>query len=170
MSSAQAVHKKEVLRHEYKDVAAAAANINASDRLLSSSPVFRAVPDRWIVVRLVENAKVSCQTLSSSGQLERDSFEYGDPPPPGIGSKVFVIESNRVRHIEEIPPDDDLLTSTSAYIDPSRPLDEQRKMFLGCSWSLKDWIKDVAPSRSSRYIPLTVVTTGNPILCRLPAA
>lgn len=149
--SAQAVHKKEVLRHGYK-AAAVAANAYAGDGPSSSSPMFRPVPDRWIVVRLVENARFSCQTLSS-GQLKRDPFEYRDPS--GIGSKVFVIESNRVRHIQEIPPDDDLLTSTSACIDPSRPLDEQGEMFLGCSWSLQDWLTDVAP-RSSSYIPLTL--------------
>lgn len=77
-------------------------------------------PDRWIVVRLVENAKFSCQTLSSSGHLKRDGFEYGDPSPPGIGSEVFVIERNHVRQVQETPPDDDLLTSTSAYIDPPK--------------------------------------------------
>ncbi|GAM41844.1 hypothetical protein TCE0_042r15282 [Talaromyces pinophilus] len=128
--SAQSVHEKEVLRHGYKAAAAAAANVNAGGRLSSSSP-----------------------TLSSSGHLKRDGFEYGDPSPPGIGSEVFVIERNHVRQVQETPPDDDLLTSTSAYIDPSRPLDDQGEMFLGCSWPLKDWIKDVAPSRSDLHFP-----------------
>lgn len=154
--SAQAVHRKEVLRHGYQDAAAATA-VNSGDGLPSSRPVFRSVPDRWIVVRVVENGEFSRQTLSSDRQLTRTPIN----PPSGGGSKVFVIESNRVRHIEEISPDDDLLTSTSAYIDPSKPLDQQGEIFLGCSWSLQDWIKSATPDPSS-YIPLTVVTTGNP--------
>lgn len=88
--------------------------------------------------------------------MKRDSIAPGS----GGGSNVFVIESNRVRKIEEIPPDDDLLTTTSAYIDPSKPLDQLGEMFLGCSWSLQNWIGDVKPDPG--YIPLTVVTTGNP--------
>ncbi|KAF3393216.1 hypothetical protein DPV78_010081 [Talaromyces pinophilus] len=160
--SAQSVHEKEVLRHGYKAAAAAAANVNAGGRLSSSSPVFRPVPISMDRCSPCRECKISCQTLSSSGHLKRDGFEYGDPSPPGIGSEVFVIERNHVRQVQETPPDDDLLTSTSVYIDPSRPLDDQGEMFLGCSWPLKDWIKDVAPSRSSSYIPLTVVTTGSP--------
>jgi hypothetical protein len=45
--------------------------------------VFRPVPDRWIVVRHVENGRFSRQTLAS-GQLKRDSIGIRDvKPDPG---------------------------------------------------------------------------------------
>ncbi|KAL1878934.1 hypothetical protein Plec18167_004229 [Paecilomyces lecythidis] len=126
----------------------------------SEIATFRPVPDRWIVVR---------HTFADGGRYRRSrpgpygNRDYEDNVPGSERVKVFVVESNLVRSIDQIPPTDDLLATTSPYVDPSIPLEQQGEMFLGRTVALHDWDGDVKTDPlATGYIPLTVMRTANP--------
>ena len=81
----------------------------------------------------------------------------------GLNSRktVFVVESNQVRQIEEIPMTEDIEVTACPVIDYGLPIDQQGQTFLGKSYTMKDWPGQSNPN--AKYVAsLTAVRTANP--------
>jgi hypothetical protein len=120
-----------------------------SDR---GQPVYPKVPNRWLVVR-----------------------RLGHPQPTGKipDFQTWVVESNRLRRINDIPDDVDLETDVTpfvAYEEASATtgvLTTQAEVFIGqrnehSGWDGgKGWKEDTSPS--AKFIDLTIMGAANPL-------
>lgn len=113
----------------------------------AAQPVFRQVPDRWLVIRILRDhepktAKVDTVT-------------------------AWVVESNRLRNLNELDPDTDLQTEVSpfvAYQDQDATsnkalLENQAEKYVGYRTQLKGWSEDASKAR----VPLTTMNSTNPL-------
>jgi hypothetical protein len=127
-------------------------------------PIFRPVPDRWIIIRRLHKSWED--DMYPNGSLRDLAHVPGHPEQTqsyeGLSLvplyKTFVVDSNVVRHIEDFNLNEDLTTSASPYVDPTIPLAQQGQMFIGRTVSLPGLDNGI----TARTVPLTVATTGNP--------
>ncbi|KAH0551598.1 hypothetical protein GP486_007185, partial [Trichoglossum hirsutum] len=112
------------------------------------NPVFRLVPNRWLVVRTLNK-----DTLSPAG---------ADIPLVD----AWVVESDRLRKVEELGGDVDLETDVSPYVsydaadaDKGSLLYSQAEKYIGIKTPLKDWSEDPNAPR----VPLTIFNSSNPL-------
>jgi hypothetical protein len=126
----------------------------------STVPVFPVVPNRWLIVRRLTNQK------SDDGVLL-----------PKFQS--WIVESNRVRKVQDIPDDVDLEVDVSPFIaegnpsDASKILENQAEIFIGkrsryTGWGAnqlwKEEQKDVPPPQTDfNFLDLTVMGSSNPL-------
>ena len=127
------------------------------------NPTFRRVPDRWLIIRHLDPA-----TARPKGKLP----EY----------QSWVIESNRLRRIDEIPEDADLETDVSPFVaytssndDPAKAggvLEDQAEVFIG----MRTPHMEVSPGsgvktspsgpwteKPGNFVDLTVMNSSNPL-------
>ncbi|KAI9857978.1 MAG: hypothetical protein M1813_007948 [Trichoglossum hirsutum] len=110
------------------------------------NPVFRLVPNRWLVVRVLKK-----------------TFLPEDANVPLVDA--WVIESDRLRKVEELGGDVDLETDVSPYVsydstaDRGNLLHSQAEKYIGLKTPLKDWSEDPNASR----VPLTIFNSSNPL-------
>jgi hypothetical protein len=127
-----------------------------------SNPVFRNVPNRWLVVRHLRN---------------------GDPPQANTGIPDFqswVIESDRLRKIDQIEQEADLETDVSPFVahdggDPNAldALQTQAEVFIGMRNKHSGWSHDNVDGRSpgwsedttgqATHTNLTIMNSSNPL-------
>lgn len=113
----------------------------------AAQPSFRQVPDRWMIVRILR-----------------------DHQPPTADVNVvtsWIVESNRLRTLDQLPADIDLETEVTpfvAYQDGDAAtnaglLDKQAEMYIGYKASFSSWKEDSTATR----VPLTTMNSSNPL-------
>ncbi|KAK7598454.1 hypothetical protein V3481_000080 [Fusarium oxysporum f. sp. vasinfectum] len=153
------VHLQWSLPRCYRTAAATGRTTNSSKAGTTADPAqptFRKIPNRWLITRHLKTPT---------------------NPPPGVNLfQSWVVESDVVRKIKEIPADEDLESGVSPFVsyaggDPKAPkssdpasnpnvLNEQTEVFLGRKFDLQNW-----PGTDPRnYLPggLTVMSSSNP--------
>lgn len=118
-------------------------NVNASQQ-----PVFRPVPNRWLVIRVLRDCE----------------------PPEMLARMPFqgwVIESDRLWEIDDIPLDADVQAEMSPYLDyqegdesKADTLQKQARFFIGTKVPLKTW-PEQGDSIKYTSAPLTVMNSSN---------
>ena len=111
----------------------------------SSQPTFRLVPNRWLVFRVISSAEPSV--------------------PDGQQISGWIIESDRLRQVDEFPLDADLETEASPYVsyvpgyeNQDGSLDYQARVLIGAKFPLASWTEQ---GISVPRIPLTVMNSSN---------
>lgn len=112
----------------------------------STNPVFREVPNRWLVVR----------------RLKPGSFSPADALPEFQG---WIIESDRVWRIDDIDEQADLEIDVSPFVqsgDPDAPdaVQKQAEVFLGRKTDAVKWAQETP---SGNHLKLTVMSSSNPL-------
>jgi hypothetical protein len=109
----------------------------------SSSPTFRLVPNRWLVIR-----KIISSTPSMAPPLT-----------------AWVIESDRMWNISDLGPDVDLETDVTPFVsyvsgDESNPdvLNKQASVYIGAKYPLASWTEQ---GSNVPRVPLTVMNSSN---------
>jgi hypothetical protein len=117
-----------------------------------SSPKFRTAPDRWLLIRRIHPGFTPADAITSGKVAE---------------FTAWVIESNRVRNIEDIPGDIEL--DCAPFIrgsNASGSLDAQAELFIGRRTEVSQlppgWINQPRVS-PDQYVPLNVVGAANPL-------
>ncbi|ORY08609.1 hypothetical protein BCR34DRAFT_603467 [Clohesyomyces aquaticus] len=125
---------------------------NPSDTEDPVQPVFPQVPNRWLVVRYLR---------------------HQNPPNQIPQFQSWVIESDRLRRINEIPDDVDLEVDVSPFVaydgDPDDPtaLENQAEVFIGkqnmhSGWPDQGgWTEDFSPE--AKFFDLTIMNSSNPL-------
>lgn len=114
----------------------------------NSSPVYRPIPNRWLVTR----------------HLHPKSYKPDNADIPEFQS--WIIESDVIRKITEIPDTVDLETEVSPFVsysgDANAPdsLKTQAEIFLGQKIDLAGW-REGDPSR--KHTKLTIMNSSNPL-------
>lgn len=119
---------------------------SASDDPNDAQPTFRQVPNRWLVVRLLR------------------AFTPANAAVDPVSA--WVIESDRLRTLDKLPPGTDLETEVTPFVAYQNAdagsnaglLDSQAEMYIGYKASLKGWSEDGTASR----VPLTTMNSSNP--------
>ncbi|RSL82214.1 hypothetical protein CEP51_005302 [Fusarium floridanum] len=128
------------------------ADGSTTERQGSGVVEYQSVPDRWLIFRYVAEV----QPLTT--------------PAPAL--EIFLVESNKIQKLEDVlSSGDDLETSTSPFLDPNHPAEEQLRTVLGRVSSLPDnWnpglggLEDEkAAAQEGYHCPLTVLGTGDPL-------
>ncbi|KIV76929.1 hypothetical protein PV11_08778 [Exophiala sideris] len=111
-----------------------------------TQPVFRVVPNRWLITRRLRDA----------------------PWPSGMSEyQSWIVESDSVQYVKDIPSTVDIESGVAPFVsyleDPDHDdvLNSQTEVFLGQKFDLDKW-----PGTSKRTIlkqGLTVMTSSNPI-------
>lgn len=131
-----------------------------------TAPVFPLVPNRWLVVRTIQDGSIAPSTADI----------------PKV--EAWVIESDRLRRIDELHEDIDLQTDVSPFMDVNiQSLDvdghkrekspesgrgsgignvsisDQAEIFIGCKTPLSEWNEDGQAKR----VKLHVLASSNPL-------
>jgi len=101
--------------------------------------------------------------------LTKDSIPANLPSGHSLQPiETWVIESDRIRHLEEFEQDTDLETEAAPFIEPSKTtisdpwaIEGQAEVFLGCKTRLEDWKPEEAHGHTK--IDLTMLTSSNPL-------
>lgn len=112
------------------------------------NPAFRRVPNRYLLIRRIKDHKPPEATI-----------------PP---LKAWLIESDRLRNINDLKDTIDLETDVSPFLsydgDPNAPdsLRSQTEIFIGQSYDLEteSWTEG---GQGSKSVPLTVFNSSNPL-------
>jgi len=112
----------------------------------STNPVFREVPNRWLVVR----------------RLKPGSYSPADAIPEFSG---WVIESDRVWRIDDIDDRADLEIDVSPFVQSGDPNEDdairkQAEVFIGRKTDAVKWAQE---SASGNHLKLTVMSSSNPL-------
>ncbi|CAL1698581.1 unnamed protein product [Somion occarium] len=109
------------------------------------SPTYRPLPTRWVIIR---------HLLTK------------EPPEANIPDfQAFVIESDRLRKMEDLGSEVDIQVDVSpfVYMDRDRDtLDYQAETFIGFKQPLEDWTESMS-DRNILRVPLSVLTSTNPL-------
>ena len=127
------------------------------------APQFRAAPDRWLVVR----------------RLHPGSFLPANVVQQGLMKELtaWVVESNRLRNLQEFGREIDIELECAPYITGSSNTDSQTatgstttdtlegqaEIFVGRKTLLDQWTEE-AQSNPSQFVPLDVLGAANPLL------
>ncbi|KAE8381123.1 hypothetical protein BDV26DRAFT_289826 [Aspergillus bertholletiae] len=112
-------------------------------------PAFRPLPNRWLVIRKLDPSA--------------NTTEPKDTPIPAVES--WVIESDRIQEIDQIPVEKDLQVDVSPYITSNSEgakgvkLDRQAEIFIGYKESTTTW-KEGRDTNIKR-VDLTAVNSSN---------
>ena len=122
----------------------------------TSQPVYPKVPNRWLVVRRLRDVAKT------------------NPPNKIPQFQTWVVESDRLRRINDIPDDVDLETDVTPFVayegDSSKPgvLATQAEIFIGqrhehSGWPNggAGWKEDTSPS--AKFVDLTIMNAANPL-------
>lgn len=114
-------------------------------------PQFRAAPDRWLVIR----------------RLHPSSFQPADVVQKGLMKELtaWVVESNRLRNIQEFDRDVDIELECAPYItggDDTQSLDGQAEIFVGRKLPLEQWREELQ-TKPSDFVRLDVAGAANPL-------
>lgn len=121
-----------------------------------NDPVFRAPPNRWLVVRHVDLESIFPQTESTKSFPEFDAW---------------IVESDRIRHISKLGPEVDLETDVVPFINTAaltpdsngklgaNPIDIHAETFLGYRARAEEWREE---TENVDRVDLGVLTSGNP--------
>jgi hypothetical protein len=127
-----------------------------------SQPVYPPVPNRWLVVR----------------KLSTDPNSAAQPANKLPEFQTWVVESDRLQHIDDIPDDVDLEVDVTPFVhyegDPAHDgvLTTQAEIFLGSrnkhsGWSDQPngWKEGLAPAgKTAEYLEgLTIMNSSNPL-------
>ncbi|KAM7195151.1 hypothetical protein V8F33_006825 [Rhypophila sp. PSN 637] len=112
--------------------------------ILTSSQDHASVPDRWIVMRFIHEAK----------PLEEDA-----PKAPALSA--FIVESNRIRHLSKTQIAD-VEIEAAPFIDHSMPVEKQDEVFIGIKRVFDDDWRDPEPD-AQYHTPLKVLDSTNPL-------
>jgi hypothetical protein len=112
----------------------------------STNPVFREVPNRWLIVR----------------RLKPGSYSPADAIPEFQG---WVVESDRVWRIDEIDDRADLELDVSPFIESGNPDDDdavqkQAEVFIGMKTDAIKWAHE---RPSGNHLKLTIMSSSNPV-------
>ena len=124
--------------------ASGAQNLKSTDNS-SANPVFPLVPNRWLVARVMK------------------SYSPLNVPIPVIDA--WVIESDRLRKIEDLGENVDLETDVTPYVafdgnsSDTNVLHSQAEKYIGYKAPLKGWTEDPTAER----VPLTIFNSSNPL-------
>jgi hypothetical protein len=126
----------------------------------SSSATFPVVPSRWLIVR-------------------RLTYQQTDGDNVTINKyQTWIVESNRVRKVQDIPDDVDLEVDVTPFIaedpafDQSKVLENQAEIFIGKRNPYSGWDNNPAawseqqkdsPTKDPNFINLTVLGSSNPL-------
>jgi hypothetical protein len=113
----------------------------------AAQPTFKQVPNRWLLVRVLRDYEPKSADIDTV--------------------TAWVIESDRLRKLGQLPKDLDLETEVTpfvAYSDEDAAtnpelLDNQAEMFIGYKTFLRGWQEDAQAKR----VPLTTMNSSNPI-------
>lgn len=112
-------------------------------------PKYRTVPDRWLIVRRIH-----------------PGFQPSDAISTGLKEiTAWVVESNRLRNIQEFHLDEDIELECAPFINGSpdiESVDSQAEVFIGRSTEISKWNENW-PAEKDQYIPVTVVGAANPL-------
>jgi hypothetical protein len=117
-----------------------------------SAPEFRPAPNRWIVIR-----RIHPDSIPSNVEI------------PLL--EAFVVESDRLKRIDQIGPQEDVETDYSPFINPAdlvptgkRIIDGPAEWFIGSKTSLADWVKWKQSGEPALYSSqFTPLTSSNPL-------
>jgi hypothetical protein len=132
----------------YRTGTSASDNVTeiATAENMSSSPNFRLVPNRWLVIR---------KMISSVPALTATQGDIA----------AWVIESDRMWDVSDLGPDIDLETDVSPFVsyvsgDESNPdtLNKQATVFIGAKYPLASWTEQ---GSTVPRVPLTVMNSSN---------
>jgi hypothetical protein len=112
----------------------------------STNPVFREVPNRWLVVR----------------RLKPGSYSPADAVPEFQG---WIVESDRVWRIDDIDERADLETDIAPFVQSGDPnaddaVQRQAEIFIGRK---TDAIKWATEAPSGNHLKLTIMSSSNPL-------
>jgi len=140
------VHLQWSLPRLYRTATASDSATPSEDGKDRSQPVFRQIPNRWLVIRRLKNI----------------------PSHPGFKEfQCWVIESDVMHNIKTVSPDIDLESDVTPFVkyegDSMDPgvLDAQTEVFLGQKFDLETY--PFAKERSYLKSGLTVMTSSNPL-------
>lgn len=123
-------------------VGADSATKKEESKVDNTAPVFRIVPNRWLVIR-----KLYPDYLPTSAVI------------PDV--EAWVVESDRLRNInntEDLGRDTDLQVDVSPYVDGSGSIATQAEVFIGWKGPAAGWTEQDKPR-----VPLTVLSSSNPL-------
>lgn len=117
------------------------------DANTAAQPKFKQVPNRWLLVRILRDYEPKCASVETA--------------------TAWVIESDRLRKLGQLPTDLDLETEVTPFVAyPEKDaetnaelLDNQAEMFIGYKAPLKGWQEDAQAER----VPLTTMNSSNPV-------
>jgi hypothetical protein len=140
---------------QYADSTVPNSSEPVDDTTDRSQPVYRKVPNRWLIVR-----HLNLGNQAPAAKLP----EY----------QTWVVESDRKRKIGDIPDDVDLETDVSPFVayegDNNAPniLANQAEIFIGqrhqhSGWQNggRGWSEESSPA--GKFVNLTVMSSGNPL-------
>lgn len=126
------------------------------------TPQYRGAPDRWLVVR----------------RLHPGTYQPDNVVQKGFMSEVmaWVVESNRIRQMEEFGRDVDIELECAPFIiggsntdslrnktdTNSNTIENQAEVFIGRTVALNDW-NETASLDPTKYVPLDVLDAANPL-------
>lgn len=116
----------------------------ANNKTLFAHCQHASVPDRWIVMRFIHEAKA----------LEEDA-----PKAPALSA--FIVESNRIRHLSKTQMAD-VEIEAAPFIDHSMPVEKQDEVFIGIKRVFDDDWHDPEPE-AQYHTPLKVLDSTNPL-------
>lgn len=120
-------------------------------------PQFKAPPNRWLVVRHVDQDSIYPKTESTKSFPEFDAW---------------VVESDRIRHISELGAEVDLETDVVPFVNTAalipdadgklgaNAIDTHAETFLGYRERAEEWQEETEPVDR---VDLGVLTSGNPL-------
>jgi hypothetical protein len=113
----------------------------------NTHPVFREVPNRWLVVR----------------RVKPDSLTPANAPIPEF--QGWIVESDRVWRIDEIDERTDLEIDISPFVESGDPeahnvIQKQAEVFIGRKTDAIDWAKE---KPSGNHLKLTIMSSSNPL-------
>lgn len=121
---------------------AGSATGGGESKVDNTAPVFRTVPNRWLVIRKLH-----------PGFLPENKII------PDV--EAWVVESDRLRNIgdtEDLGREIDLQVDVSPYVDGSGTIDAQAEVFIGWKGPAVGWAEQKKPR-----VPLTVLSSSNPL-------
>ncbi|KAF2403812.1 hypothetical protein EJ06DRAFT_579746 [Trichodelitschia bisporula] len=143
----QGVYLHWMLPRTYRSGTASDANDSTHDL---RAPVFKNSPDRWLVIRRLH-----------PGFKPEDAVRQGKVKE----ITAWVIESNRLRNIQEFDRNVDIELECSPFIqaDASAPsLDGQAEIFIGNKVELEQWTEQLG-TQPNQFVQLNVIGAANPL-------
>ncbi|KAI3333392.1 hypothetical protein F4824DRAFT_250087 [Ustulina deusta] len=154
VSSTQTVseqrRRQEKLRRGIKTAAVAASAGEGDEGANSITPEFVEPPTRWVVVR----------------KLDLDSIQPTEAKPAFAGREyeAWVVESDYLWSLDDIPADTDLQTDFAPFVTGHAGSDinieEQAEVFIGRKTPLTDWVPD-DPSSQAQPPNISLLRSGN---------
>lgn len=111
-----------------------------------SNPVFRQLPNRWLVVRSLKHDL--CEPVGKVSDIEG-----------------WIVESDRVWKIDQLDGSVDLEIDVAPFVqsgeaDERHTVNKQAEVFLGQKSKAVGWVE---PGADNQHIPLTAMSSSNPL-------